>query len=331
MRAALQLVVFACAASVFPHSSFAAGHPTLNLMVENDSVFNGTDEHYTNGLYISWTGPSDLACSECRFVAKWLMLPTEDPSPDYRYGFFVGQSMFTPANLPSASRRDRPFAGWLYVGARTYRETKDVLDRAQISLGVVGPASGADAIQRWWHSLKIFGGQQPDGWHSQIKDEPGFILTGQRTWRLSLINSGLIRSDLLPEINASAGNVFTYAGAGFTLRIGAKLNADWGPPRIEPALTGSEFIKYDKFDGVAWYAFAGAEERFVLHNITLDGNSFQHSANIAKELAVADFNAGFAVLWRYASARLSYTRRSHEFKLQREDDEFVSFNIAIGL
>ena len=51
----------------------------------------------------------------------------------------------------------------------------------QVSLGVVGPASGADAVQRWWHSLKIFGGQQPEGWHSQIKDEPGFILTGQRT------------------------------------------------------------------------------------------------------------------------------------------------------
>jgi hypothetical protein len=259
------------------------------------------------------------------------MLPIRAGTASYRYGFFLGQSMFTPEDLSMAvpDPKDRPYAGWLFLGARLYRETDNVLDRAQVTLGVVGPSSGADAVQRWWHALHWFGGVRPLGWHAQIKDELGLILTEQRIWRVPVFN-GLIDTELLPEANASIGNILTYAGAGITLRIGQHLNADWGPPRIEPAPEGSDFVDFKAFDGVAWYAFAGVEGRAVARNILLDGNSFQHSANIAKNPLVADFTAGAGIVWKVVRFNASYIVRSREFHAQRGSDRFFSFSMSFA-
>ena len=304
--------------------------------VENDSIFHGTDRHYTNGLYASATSAEKTGtdCPWCDGLAS-LMLPVTDEQPKYHVGFFAGQSMFTPEklNISPPNPRDRPYAGWLYVGARLYREANaSVLDKLELDAGAVGPSSGADAVQRWWHAWGLFGGVPPLGWHAQIKDEPGLVLSEQRVWRLDLVQSarapGGLSVDLLPELTASAGNVLTYAGAGFTFRVGSDLNADWGPPRIEPARAGSDFVHFHDLHGVGAYLFAGFEERAILRNIFLDGNSFQHSANIAKEPIVADLDLGGEILSRWGRITVSYTLRTHEFKTQHNDDKFYSLSFS---
>ena len=93
------------------------------------------------------------------------------------------------------------------------------------------------------------------------------------------------------EFTASVGNVFTYAGAGAMFRVGQSLLADWGPPRIEPALSGSDFVNFDQSKPIAWSLFAGFEVRAVVRNIFLDGNSFQHSASVTKIPLAGDFYA----------------------------------------
>jgi hypothetical protein len=264
-------------------------------------------------------------------MAGLLMLPMRSDSPAYRYGFFLGQSMYTPEvlSMPAPNPKDRPYAGWLFVGARLYRQTDNVLDGAQVTLGVVGPSSGADAVQRWWHALHWFGGVPPLGWHAQIKDEPGLVLTEQRIWRVAVFK-GLIDTELLPQANATVGNVLTYAGARVTLRIGQHLDADWGPPRIEPAADGADFVNFNGFAGVAWYLFAGVEERVVARNIFLDGNSFQHSANIAKNVLVTDLSAGGGIVWKALRLNATYVVRSREFHEQKGNDRFFSFSLSFA-
>ncbi len=300
-------------------------------MIENDSFFGISDRHYTNGLYASATSGKQPDCNWCRSLADTLMLRSGVDGPDFHYGFFAGQSMFTPEDLSlfQPDSRDRPYGGWLYIGARLYRETDDVLDRAQVTIGVVGPGSGADAVQRWWHALHWFGGVPPQGWHAQIKDEPGLVLTEQRIWRVSLTR-GSIDTELLPEATASLGNVFTYAGAGATLRVGQSLLADWGPARIEPSLDGSDFANFDQLNPLAWSLFAGFEVRAVARNIFLDGNSFQHSANVTKVPLVADFDAGAAILWKWIRFQATYTVRTHEFETQNGNDRFFSFTLSFA-
>ena len=299
--------------------------------VENDSFFGIADRHYSNGLYASATSGKQPDCNWCKSLADMAMLHSEAKRADFHYGFFAGQSIFTPENLAlfHPDPKDRPYAGWLFLGARLYRETSDTLDRAQVTLGVVGPSSGADAVQRWWHALHWFGGVPPQGWHNQIKDEPGLVLTEQRTWRLPLTR-GAVDTELLPEVTATAGNIFTYAGIGATFRVGQNLLADWGPPRIEPALSGSDFANFDQLNPVAWSLFAGFEGRAFARNIFLDGNSFQHSASVTKIPLVGDFNTGVAILWKWVRFQASYTVRTREFETQSGNDRFFSFTVSFA-
>jgi len=176
--------------------------------------------------------------------------------------------------------------------------------------------------------LDFVRGVEPRGWVNQIKNEPGLLVSGERIWRISSLELGAIESELLPEVNASIGNVFTYAGTGVSIRIGHRLTADWGQARIEPALSGSDYINYQNLNGFGWYTYVGYDGRAVLRNITLDGNSFRDSANVAKVPLVGDFTAGVALLTDYASLRLSYIMRTKEFHTQRLEDEFLSINVS---
>ena len=307
----------------------AAQNWTAVVMNENDAYFNISDRHYTNGGYVSLTSPVRPDCQTCEWLSDRFILPSGTAAVSHRYGFFVGQNMFTPEDLSLAvpDPGDRPYAGWLYAGARLYRESAGVLDRLEVKVGVVGPASGADAVQRYWHALHWFGGVPPHGWSSQLKNEPGLVLSGQRIWRVSLVD-GFLDAEILPEANLSLGNVFTYAGAGASLRLGRNLRADWGPPRIEPALQGSDFIDRDAAGSFAWYVFAGVEGRAVARNLFLDGNSFEDSPHVEKEIFVADFNAGLALIAGAVALRAAYTERTREFETQRANDKFVSFTLS---
>jgi hypothetical protein len=75
----------------------------------------------------------------------------------------------------------------------------------------------------------------------------------------------------------------------------------------------------------------GFEGRAVLRNIFLDGNSFQHSANISKNPMVGDLDFGGELMFRYARLTASYTIRTHEFKTQRDNDRFLSFSLSLNM
>jgi lipid A 3-O-deacylase len=324
-------LVLACA-SVNATSAFGQTREpwTITLMLENDSFFLIDDRHYTNGLYASATSGAKAECGFCRAISRVTMLPSGEGSKTYRYGFFLGQTMFTPEDLslsiPDPS--DRPYAGWLHVGARAFRQSGDMLDKFEVAVGLVGHGSGADAVQRLWHALHWFGGVPPEGWHAQIKEEPGIVITDQRIWRKTIID-GPVEVEILPQAKVSLGNVMTAAAAGVTFRFGGNLKSDWGPPRIAAALDGSDFVDFATAGGFAWYFFAGVEGRAVARNIFLDGNTLQHSASVAKLPFVADFSVGAAaIIASKIRASVSYTERSREFRAQRRSDNFLSLAVS---
>ncbi len=307
---------------------------TVNLVEENDSFGTTVDRHYTQGLRLSIASGESTGGTRAS-VADAVLLPGSQGAGRYRYAIFAGQSIFTPENLAATvpDSHDRPYAGWLYAGTTFYREFGRVLDRAEITFGVVGPAAQGEEVQNWWHDLtrKYLKHDRANGWGSQLHNEPGLILTEERKWRFAG-NVGSAEIDLLPEVNASAGNVFTYAGAGFLARFGQRISVDWGPPRVQPAISGSDFISRERLGGrgYAWYFFAGTEGRLVARNIFLDGNSFEDSASVRKNPFVADYTAGVAMIFPHGRAMLSYVRRTEEFKEQDGDDQFLSITLAIA-
>jgi hypothetical protein len=324
----------------------ADDHWTGTVLEEDDYwAPDNRDRHYTHGIRFSgtsgevrdWLGPF-----------RWLPLfPRADPDADgqaradvasRRYEILGGQNMYTPEDLARhvPDPRDRPYAGWLYGGVGVLQDTRfqgfDQFDRFALRLGTIGPSSGAGQLQTKWHLLISVA--QPNGWHAQLHDEPALDLYRERKWRVPLTppsGSGL-DVDVIPQVAARAGNVYDYVAAGGMIRFGRNLAIDYGPPHIDENL-GATYVNPSPGDGSAWswYLFLGSEGRLVGRNIFLDGNSFQRSASVAKEVAVGDAEIGAAMVWEHMRVAYTYVYRSNEFRNQDHPDHYGSINFTFRL
>ena len=298
----------------------------LSLVIENDLFYN-SDRNYTSGVALVWVPTAGPAPDWALRVARWIpWFPVEG---DVRHGYALGQNMYAPSDITLANPPldDRPYAGWLYGTIGLGVETGRQLDQLALTLGVVGPASGAEQTQKFVH--KIVGSPEPQGWDTQLGNELGILLTYQRSWRALATTTLLgLDFDLTPHFGGALGNVYTYANGGMTLRYGRNLALDYGPPRIQPSIPGSGFFVPPA--SFAWYLFAGFEGRAVARNIFLDGNTFQDSRSVDKEPLVGDLQWGIVLTWQ--GVRLGYTHvvRTREFKTQREHDVFGSVSLSVS-
>lgn len=311
-------------------------HRIISGQAENDLFGNGADRNYTHG-----TGLSYVSAGKVPEILQGL----GDGTPGFRnsdrmhFSVSLGQSIFTPDDIsvPTLQRDDRPYAGWLNVGFGVLafhdgcNGEPGRVDALELAIGVIGPWSQADDVQIKWHDW--IDTQEPRGWSNQLKNEPGIVLTYERRlprsvdvqWIEDLLPFRL-EADATPHFGFSAGNVFTHAAGGATLRIGTDLRTTDGVPRIRPSLPGSAY--FEPSDSIDWQLFAGAEVRAVARNIFLDGNTFRKSHRVEKEPIVADFQAGLSVT--VGPARISFTNiwRSKEFVKQDAWDEFGSISAA---
>lgn len=296
-----------------------------SLSVEND-LFANRDKRYTSGVRVSaLRGEGRLPGIFHKNLDRIPFFPEEGKK---RFGFQIGQSMFTSEDISvhDPPEDERPYAGWLYTTMEVSSDTGRRLDQFQITLGIVGPLSLAEKSQKKLHS--IIDSPDPEGWHTQLKNEPGIILSYQRKWKagkrfLDIAGLGL---DFSPYIGGSLGNVHTYLSGGGIFRIGFDLPQDYGPPLLSPSMAGTNFfVPATKF---GWYLFAGFEGRAVARNIFLDGNTFRKSRSVDKRYFVGDLMGG-AVL-TFSRFRLAYTHvvRSREFKTQKGHDSYGSVTIT---
>ena len=164
-----------------------AGEPTerFTALEENDSLYFNTDRHFTQGVRFSYTS------AEVEDGSGWdapfdLLGGVPGLFPDggkRRYTAILGQSFFTPEDIARnpPDPADRPYAGWLYGGAGLLEEhggPVPVLENAEILLGVVGPDAFGEEVQNDYHQL--IDAKQANGWDSQLKNEPGVMLTYEK-------------------------------------------------------------------------------------------------------------------------------------------------------
>ncbi|WP_158240718.1 lipid A deacylase LpxR family protein [Telmatospirillum siberiense] len=335
------LLASACALSALQSAARADDTNRISVLEENDSPYFNTDKHYTQGLRLSnlgpdvesgsgWNGPFDLAGR----LAPVFSQDGSSPRSTRRYALFLGQSIFTPQNqaLKPPDPRDRPYAGWLYVGTSLLQESnRHMLENLELDLGVVGPASLARQTQNDFH--QFIGVAQAQGWSHEIQTEPGGMLTYERLWRIALVGDRDNGIDVVPQLGATVGNIMTYGAAGGLLRVGKNLRADYGPARIRPALSGTDYFDADHLDGdLGFYVFAGAQGRVVGQNIFLDGNSFRTSPSVDKRVFVADLQAGFSLFWsRSWRIDISGIRRTREYDGQHTPDVIGTATLSFSM
>ncbi len=281
------------------------------LQGENSSITTSslTDRYYTNGLRLGWTSGTDQVPG---FLANFGRFVWGDGRQ--RIAFDLSQQIYTPADtqLVIPNPNDRPYAGVLLGNFSLLSDTDNTRSVLGLSLGVVGPGSGGEALQNSFHNLI---GQTHDlGWAFQIQNTPAYQVFGERTWRFPIARLGALETDALPELTGALGNLRTYAQLGSTFRIGQGLDSDFGVARIRPGLSGSDaFVPTRPF---VWYVFAGVNGQAVAYDLLLEDSPFRGGPHVQGIWDVGEFQGGIAFM--AFGMRLTYTQvvQTQEFKHQ---------------
>lgn len=184
----------------------------------------------------------------------------------------------------------------------------------QLRLGIVGRSAKGEQLQNGLH--KVIGANEYLGRTNQLHDEPVVQLLHERLRRVEfgLVPWG-IEADLIGHLGGSLGNFATYANAGVEWRFGRNLSTEFGTDPLRPE--GENVARGDAPpQRWAWHAFLSFDGRAVVHDITLDGNTWKDSHGVAKRRWVADFGYGVAVVHRSWKLVLSQYLRTREFEGQ---------------
>lgn len=299
-----------------------------SVQFENDLWGSGDDRFYSHGTEISYLS--------LKSPPGWLtrlgqVLPLFRMGDVSAVQYAVGQKIFTPQDTQRRTLiiDDRPYAGWLYGSANLMSRyvnepSLQVGNILGLTIGIVGPSSQAEDIQRGFHDL--IGVDKPNGWDNQLKDEPGVLLTYTRRWQYFHDLGGGLEFETAPHLVGALGNIYTYAGGGMMVRLGQGLRNDIAPPNIRPGFPGVPYIRPS--EKANWYFFAGVEGRAMARNIFLDGNTFRDSHSVDKKPFVADVQFGFAFHMYNMRFALSNVWRSREFEGQDEKVQFGAINVS---
>lgn len=303
----------------------------------------GTDRNYTNGLKLTWSTPFTNKNQEQDPLPKWgasiiKWLPfVSDPSLDRAISMSFGQNIYTPEDTTSRDLilDDRPYAGWLYMGIGFHSKNDRRRDVWELNLGVVGPSALAEQAQDSFHH--IIGSPPAEGWDHQLNNELGVEIITESKWRLwDLATANGFGFDFIPHLGGRFGNVSIYANIGTEFRFGWHVPKDFGSCPIRPGcdvsnpITDSGVSDLFKDTPFGVHMFMGVDGRAVLRDIFLDGNTFQDSHSMDKEMLVADLMAGLALSYRRFRLSYAYVYRTREFEHQKDPQIFGTFTFSFA-
>ncbi len=309
--------------------------------IENDLLYNPApgdhqDRHYTSGVklfYFDRGEPLPGWAKAFRLNKLNEHIPTFGFEPLMNnYAVVLGQSIYTPEDnsVTNLIANDRPYAGWLYTGFAIQRRGETdtlqtpVLENFELNIGVIGPEAQGEFAQNSIHSFRHL--HTFNGWQNELRTEPAFLLKYGRAWKYVFNENTRQWCDAIPHITANLGTVAVSGSVGTTFRAGWHLSDDFGPQAIDSPMTMTEFTSHH---GFSCYAFAGVDARAVGRNAFLDGNLYQSSHHVAKEVLVADLRYGAVLMWKHVELSWTFVTRTKEFDTQKGFDQFGSITAKL--
>lgn len=261
----------------------------ITITYDND-IFIGNDSGYTNGIFIS---TYDLEDQNNKPSPTLLVKPLTWSLFDKNYGFTVnaytfGQIMMTPHDieLDTPPENDLPYTGLLFVNTTFLNIHESYADKIGTTLGVVGPLSGAEEVQKWVH--KLIGSDEPRGWDTETKNELVFQFSRGRVWRSWHSD----HMDMLTGAEINLGTLSSAVKAGAMLRYGSGLAKSFATPLLSSSKTTNPVAVTG-----GWYVYAGIDMGYTFNQIFTDGNTFQESRSIDYDHKSLGLTAGFAYSW----------------------------------
>ena len=300
-----------------------ADDSALSVKLENDGFASSDDGHFTSGFELNWMFTPEPQSWTQRLATA---LPDSLIGEADRASYRLVHQIYTPNVIERRDliEDDRPYAGLVYGGVSLY-EDKAVGRWQQatdlhLDVGLVGPSSQADSIQREVH--RVTDSDRPRGWRNQLGDEAILNLTMRRQWWQDAPLAGKQFSHG-PSVGAALGNLYTYASAGYSVRWGDDAQ---GIPTLTPN-PGSRH-QLNGTSGWQWYLFANVEGYYMAQNLTLDGNTFRDSHSVDRNEWVAEASAGLALAWDAWQVTYAAVQRTREFDGQDEQDTFGAVTLT---
>jgi hypothetical protein len=303
------------------------GYPSpryLSIQLDNDQLA-GKDANYTAGLRLLWMSDA-IPSAERNPWLNWLPF-VRQPGAQRAVSLSLGQHIYTPLYL-SVSRlieEDRPYAGVLTMNLGIHSRTETAQDFMGLTLGIVGPASGAETMQGFIHDL--FGQVDPSGWSHQLGNE--FLMAWMYEHKWKTLRQGTSEGmgfDVIPHLGMALGNLHTYAGGGAQVRWGWRLPRDFGGFITRPG--GFRNPGFRERGRNSFYIYGGINGMAVLRNLLLDGNTIRQSHRVDKYPLTADVFLGLS--WRIQRVQLflEYVYWTKRFETETKSHMFGTLSLV---
>ena len=308
----------------------------FSLVFEND-IIGGTDEGYTNGVIISvsdpWRKESDKKPQGLIFDLgdKLTFIPTA--GREKRRTFAFGQSMVTPSDIDIEEyiEDDYPYAGLVFARVDWSYQNDKHADTFGIVLGLIGPSSQADAMQKWVH--KGIGADKPEGWHNQLKDEPAINISYEHKLKLYDSFMGKKHSvtdmawDVTSYAGGSAGNLMSDVHTGAILRFGTGANRF--PSTIYRGGVGAlPDVGYSAKASFVYYFLLGLEGQCTFNTFITEGNTFENTHSLDRKPFSLSSYGGIGLGYNRFRLIFFTVRGSKKFEEQHQKHRYGSITLG---
>ena len=303
------------------------------VTLENDA-FTNSDNNYTNGIGVTWVSNAIDTYEERSVVRRWGKFWSFLPfvgNDGYRtyVSWSLAQEMHTPDDIknPNPPLDDQPYAGVLYLDSNVYAKNERWTHAWQLRVGVVGPASQADNVQRRFH--EVIGADEPMGWNTQLPNEP--VLNVGYTGAYLLAQGDLGRSAswrIIPVANAGLGNYFTGVGLGLYGEVGWNLVDALGGTALRQGFNAASTVGVGPVDGWSVSLSGGIAGYGVAHYLPLDGTLFHDSRSVNTEPFIGMATLGIAVRHRAMVFFLGRTSFTKTFETERRRPDFGTLSLS---
>ena len=240
-----------------PDSAQTSPDRLLFYTFANDAFFR-TDYYFTQGQTLMLVLPALRHSPVNRLLG-----PVPAGSTRY-HGIRLHYDGFTPLRIQDPFIRvgDRPYASYWY--ASLFRVANQPASRFRLTtalnLGFIGSAAGAKGFQTTLHEW--LGAPTPRGWDYQIRND--VVLGYEARLEQQLLTVGRA-VELIGDVNASLGTLYTYAGTGARLRAGL----------FQPYFSNLGVSRQPGQRRIQLYTEAQLEGRLVGYDATLQGGLFR--------------------------------------------------------
>ncbi len=239
----------------------------ISLVSDNDYL-SIEDYYYTAGqdlLYRRLVQPNSRLYS---FLKPREATDSSKVIVEYHYGVKI----FTPYDIDqtNVTKLDRPYAGWNF-GNITFSNFPSLRksNQYQLEMGLVGPVSGMERLQRWIHELTHY--TLPKGWQYQIPNELVVNVYYARLQNWKLTND----MDIVSESVAQAGTGSNKISQSLTMRL-IQFN-DIGNSVFTNSRLSWDSRSQGRGRQFEFFFFFGAGVQYVVSNIFIEGSLFSTS------------------------------------------------------